>query len=1541
MNILCRLLIVLLVYGMPIMSSAIPHAQSKVFAPPIEFAHLSLEDGLSQATVFCMIQDSQGFMWFGTEDGLNRFDGYTFKVYRNIQDDPTSLTDSWVNAITEDSQGFLWIGTEGGGLNRFDPKTQVFQSYRHNPDNPNSLSSDTVLSLYQDRTGILWIGTDGGGLNRFNQYTHTFTRYSHIPGNNTSLSHNKIWAIHEDHQGNIWLGTNRGLNKFNRSEEHFTRYYFDPNNPNSLSHNSILSIYEDKTGFLWIGTEEGGLNKFDPQQERFTRYQYNVQNPYSLSHNAVWAIFEDNTGTLWVGTHGGLNKFNRETEQFFHYTNDSLNPKSLSHDAVWSIYQDNSSILWVSTLGGLNKFNPKGKKFIHYYQDPLNPNNSLSDGNVRAILETRDGMMWFGTYAGGLNQFDRRTNQFTYYEHDPNNPASLSNDNIRAIYEDKDGMLWIGTYGSGLDKFDRQTQTFTHYTYDPQNPYSISDNNVRAIMEDSHGILWIGTYDGGLHQFDRETERFTRYAQGEGETVSSNNVKVLYEDRQGALWIGTHNGLDELDSTRQHFTHYQREPNDHHTLSNNGILSVYQDSHDTIWVGTLGGLNKLDRSSGTFTHYHEEHGLANQVIYGILEDEQGYLWLSTNKGISRFDSQHETFRNYDILDGLQSNEFNIGAYYKTKDGQMFFGGINGFNRFTPSEVVDNLHVPPVVLTEFQKFNKPFELPQSITFIKQLDLSYKDYVFSFDFAALDFTIPAKNQYMYMLEGFDQKWNTTDANRRFATYTNLSGGEYTFRVKASNNDSIWNEKGVALKIYVSPPPWKTWWAYMLYAIATFAIVMYYVSAQRRKLHEKQRELQREKEVAEALRHSAEQLRQADKLKDEFLANTSHELRTPLNGIIGLAESLVDGIAGELNDSMRYNLSMIVSSGKRLANLVNDILDFSQLRYKEIELQLKPVDVREVVEVVIMLSKPLIGEEKKLQLINSIPPDLPLVNADENRLQQVLYNLIGNGIKFTEEGSVVVSAEERHKHVNGERQSLVAIIVSDSGIGIPETKLERIFESFEQGEGSVAREYGGTGLGLAVTKQLIELHQGDIQVDSVVGVGSQFIFTLPIAKDQVLPKTDKSKSKIMSDKQTSQQDIQMPILPDSNGEGRFRVLIVDDEPVNLQVLVNHLALQDYSLFQATSGMEALEAIGQGLKPDIILLDVMMPKMSGYEVCRRLRKYFSPSELPIIMLTAKTHLENIAEGLEAGANDYLTKPVAKTELLARIKTHVQLYAINLAYGRFVPHEFLRFLGKESVVDVKLGDHVEKEMTVLFSDIRGFTSLSESMTPQENFNFINSYLSRMQPVIANYHGFIDKYIGDAIMALFPSSADHAVQAAIGMLNTLHEYNKTRQSPTRPPLKIGIGLNTGELMLGTVGGEDRMDGTVISDAVNLASRVEGLTKVYGIALLITEKTYLKLSNPGSYNIRVIDAVTVKGKTEPVTVYEVFDAEEPTIKKLKKETLFDFEQGYVLYHWGEVEEALPYFESVLQTNPNDLVSQVYFERCTKKLNADTGSNKQLN
>ncbi len=673
---------------------------------------------------------------------------------------------------------------------------------------------------------------------------------------------------------------------------------------------------------------------------------------------------------------------------------------------------------------------------------------------------------------------------------------------------------------------------------------------------------------------------------------------------------------------------------------------------------------------------------------------------------------------------------------------------------------------------------------------------------------------------------------------------------------------------------------------------------------------------------------ELQELDKLKDEFLANTSHELRTPLNGIIGLAESLIDGAGGQLPEKAIANLSMLVSSGRRLSNLVNDILDFAKLRHKNLELQIKPVGVREIVDVVLTLSQPLIGK-KPLQLINSINPALPLIDADENRLQQIFYNLIGNAIKFTETGIIEVRAEEvRSQESIASNKGQIAITVTDTGIGIPEEKLERIFESFEQGDGSTAREYGGTGLGLAVTKQLVELHGGSIRVSSKVGEGSQFTFTLPISQNQVEGTSELLPIRSLAPSQNLPEEILIKPEALAAESGYFKILIVDDEPINLQVLVNNLSLEPYAITQATNGPEALAIIERGFQPDLILLDVMMPRMTGYEVARKLREKFLAIELPIVLLTAKNQTTDLVEGFTSGANDYLTKPFSKNELLARIKTHIRLAKINAAYGRFVPHDFLRFLGHESIVDVKLGDHVQKNMTIMFSDIRNFTTLSEEMTPEENFNFINSYLSQLSPVIRAHNGFIDKYIGDAVMALFPESADDAVRGAIAMQKQVTLYNEHRQNNGYAPIAIGIGLHTGSLMLGTIGSQERMESTVIADAVNLASRLEGLTKLYGAGILISEQTLTYLAQPVNYKYRFLERVMVKGKKAPVSVFEIYDAEPASIIELKQQTSSTFELALKLYSQQEFAQAQQIFQGILQINPQDKAVMLYVKRCEK-------------
>ncbi|MEQ9484275.1 response regulator [Coleofasciculus sp. F4-SAH-05] len=693
-------------------------------------------------------------------------------------------------------------------------------------------------------------------------------------------------------------------------------------------------------------------------------------------------------------------------------------------------------------------------------------------------------------------------------------------------------------------------------------------------------------------------------------------------------------------------------------------------------------------------------------------------------------------------------------------------------------------------------------------------------------------------------------------------------------------------------------------VIYAIAAFQDITPHKQAEAERI-----------QFTQTLEQQNTALQRLDQLKDEFLANTSHELRTPLNGIIGITESLIDGAAGTLSPVQITNLAMVVSSGKRLHSLINDILDFAKLKNHDIELHRKSVDFRQITEVVLTLSRPLISG-KALDLKNEIPEDFPGIDGDENRLQQIMYNLVGNAIKFTESGSVTVSATQK--------QNMAEVTVADTGIGIASDKFEDIFKSFEQLDASVSRPSRGTGLGLSITKQLIELHGGTIRVESELGQGSRFIFMLSISSQPIEPGSE------LSTEITKVRDYSgifpSESLPQVPKTGEFTILVVDDEPINLQVVANHLSVQNYTIVQATNGMEALAKIERGFIPDLVILDIMMPKMSGYEVCQKIRQRFPATEMPIIMLTAKEQVSDLVEGLSVGANDYLTKPISKHELIARIKTHLYLSKINRAYGRFIPQEFLRFLGYESIVDVRLGDQVQQEMSIMFADIRNFTTLSESMSPQENFNFLNSYLKQVGPIIRKHQGFIDKYIGDAIMALFPATADDGLQAAIEIQKQVTSYNRDRENAGYPSITIGIGLHTGSLMLGTIGEQQRMESTVISDTVNLASRLEDLTKVYGASILISGYTLFCLADQSQYHYRFIGQVQVKGKKHLVPVFEVFDAEPDSIIQLKEQTKTSFEKGIVSFNQNKIDVAFSIFQEILEINWHDRAALNYLKLC---------------
>ena len=713
-------------------------------------------------------------------------------------------------------------------------------------------------------------------------------------------------------------------------------------------------------------------------------------------------------------------------------------------------------------------------------------------------------------------------------------------------------------------------------------------------------------------------------------------------------------------------------------------------------------------------------------------------------------------------------------------------------------------------------------------------------------------------------------------------------------------------------------------VLFTLVLFSRYTYNQRVKRENL-EKQRLILEEKHKTEMERKRVEELEQIDKLKDEFLANTSHELRTPLHGIIGLSESLKDGIAGKLPAKALENLEMIANSGRRLSHLVNDLLDFSKLKNHDLRLNLAPVDLHSLTDVVLQLLMPLL-KDKNLIAVNQVPENIPAVLADENRLQQILYNLIGNAIKFTHKGSIRVYARAQ-----GE---MMEVCVSDTGIGIPRDKFQDIFRSFEQLDGSATRKYGGAGLGLAVTRQLVELHGGGIAVESEPGQGSIFSFTLPIAARQAPPDLKEKNvlsvlgeqlSSLMEDNAPEEAAAEGRVPVIEGGEQGKRILVIDDEKVNRRILGDHLSLAGYSVTEATGGSQALAMIENGACFDLVLLDVMMPGQSGFEICETLRKKYLPSELPIVILTAKNRVSDLVYGFNVGANDYLSKPFSKNELLSRIRTHLHLHGIHMATSRFVPSEFIKSVGRTTITDVVLGDHAEKEMTVLFTDVREYTMLAESMTPRENFRFVNSYVGRMGPLIQKNKGFVNQYLGDGIMALFPDDAGDCLQAAIDMQAAVRTYNAGRVKDGYQPLSVGMGMHTGPLVLGIIGDVSRNDTAIISDTVNTASRMEGLTKYYGANIIISEASLDAMEDSSRFSFRFLGRVRVKGKDQAMGIYECFDGDTPECRSLKFKTMGDFRKGMDYFLANEFPKAGSVFDKVLRVNPEDKVARYFLTK----------------
>lgn len=782
-----------------LLASGDPYEPNQEFAfPPtgeVKFDNISVDQGLSQSSVLAIIQDQYGLMWFGTQDGLNKYDGYEFTIFKHDPEDTNSLSNNTILSIYEDDAGIMWIGTVAG-LDRYKRELARWDHY----------PLDSVLTIRQDGSGVLWIGSYAG-LFRYNG------------GEAEGLirvASDRTYAILEDKEGFLWVGTDRGLAKYDQERKKIAHYQHRSKDESSLGNDFIRVLFEDSNGEIWIGTD-GGIDKIEPVSETFTHFKHDDNERYSLSSDTIRAIYEDRTGVIWVGTDdGGLNRLDPGSRGFIHYRYDADNPSSLSSDLVRSIYQDQGGILWVGTqTGGIDKLDFTQKNFLSYEYEG-SEKSTLSNNHVTSFVEDYSQILWVGTGGGGVNRVDRRMGLFNQFNHDPDDAGSLSEDYVTSLYVDRSGVLWVGTLNGGLNAYDRFSGKFEHFLNDPKDEQTLAKNTISAILEDSQGVLWIGMLGGGLDTFQRIEKEFSHYYD-----LTSKLVTCLYEDQNGDIWVGTSDaGINKLNRQRSTFDKYVHDPYNPQSLSADNVQVIYQAQNGVYWIGTAGGgLNKFSPETGIFTHYREKDGLPNEVVYGILEDEQGMLWLSTNNGLSKFDPETEVFRNYDVLDGLQSNEFNSNAFYKNQRGEMFFGGVRGFNVFSPQEIRDDPYQPPIVLTSLTQSGGDVTKSGAVEGIDELTFYWPNNFFEFEFAALSFSQSEKNQYAYMLDGFrDETWNYI-GTKRFGRYTNLPSGAYTLLLKGSNKDGVWNLLGKTVKITIVPPFWMTWW---FQALAVFIVV-----------------------------------------------------------------------------------------------------------------------------------------------------------------------------------------------------------------------------------------------------------------------------------------------------------------------------------------------------------------------------------------------------------------------------------------------------------------------------------------------------------------------------------------------------------------------------------------------------------------------------------------------------------------------------------------------------------------------------------------------
>lgn len=1171
----------------------------------ILFRNYTVADGLSSNTVRAIRQDDQGFMWFGTKNGVSRFDGYQFKLYQFKKDNPASLGNNFIHAIEKADSAHLWIGTENG-IYILDLETERFEPLA-------MLEGKVVFDILKDSTGSIWITTRLHGLYR---YTPADKKLMHLEQKNDgqSLSSNVLTKMALDNDGHLWIGTyGNGLDVLDTKTMKVTNY----NVAKGASSNFIISVYKDLQGKIWAGTMNGGVCVWDQQTRCFTTY--NKTSTPAINDNIVRSICQGAPGKIYLGTEKGLNVLDEASGRILSCINDPADPLSISDNSVYSIYPDRTGTVWVGTFfGGVSYFKEKGSAFeLHY---PTGNANSLSGRAVSCFLEDAPGKFWIGTEDGGLNYFDTKDKSFRQYPFAPQQ-QKLSYHNVHVLMRDKKGLLWIGLFAGGINVYDAATGKIKQYRHLENDEHSLNSDNVFSIYEDKEGGIWVGT-DKGLNRYNAQDDQFINYtAHGVHNTI----VYDMYEDASKNMWFATYNnGLHILNKRT---SEWQSITTENSGLATNKLTCLHDDNNGNIWIGTDGGgLHKLNRQSKQVTVYDRTKGINANVIYSLLEDDDGRLWMGTNDGIYSLQMATGLVKHFTHKDNLQSRQFNYKAGYKAIDGSLLMGGVKGFNIFNPVVTGYEPQGNKVIITAFQLFNKEVPvaakgpLQQAVNYTEKITLGYDQSVFSFEFAGINFSTPEKVRYAYKMEGFDTGWNYIGDERK-ATYTNLSPGTYTFLVKATVDENNWNGEPASVKVVIRPPFYRTTLAYIIYILA-LAALLYWGYRYFENYH-------RRKNEARLYRMKVKEEQEFYARKIEFFTVMAHEIRTPLSLIMAPLERLLS--LNKWHAEEREQLQLMDENSNRLMSLVNQLLDFRRIESDAYTIRKEEVEIVSLVQAVYSRFSSL-PYQKGIEFSMSTRINRLAVLADPEVLHKILSNLLINAFKFTRT-KVTICINDLVTAEDGATRFSVS--VEDDGIGISSADSKHIFRKFFTTT-SGNYEYhnlGGSGIGLALAAALAEKHGGQLLVESKEGVKTVFTLELPY--------------EMISD---AGKQVEAPDEGEEQAADKLTVLVAEDDEMLLDFITKSLRADGFALEKAINGKQALELLEQK-NIDLILSDVMMPETNGFELCRAIKNNVNYSHIPFILLTAKSNAEAELEGLESGADAYITKPFKWKHVVAVIK--------------------------------------------------------------------------------------------------------------------------------------------------------------------------------------------------------------------------------------------------------------------------------------------------